>query len=214
MKKTNFLCFLAFGLLLFNTCDSDDGPSQDEIDSALFPTSSTVNFEPDVTLDVDAVLNLPAGSDISNLINLGQPAGQSAAEFESVVRLQDVVILGQPTGIAQDDVLLYSFDFDIILDNGDRLTPQQQIDIYDSVVITTENIDDVVGQQNIVVDFRPSDGAPLINFIGLTPSFADQNSDLNFKYDIECWILRNDVLNGPYIIDPKIRIKSLNFSGN
>ena len=212
MKSLKYILLSVLCCTVYN-CNDDD-PTQDELDRLLFPTENPVNFSVDPIIQIDAILALPPGSDISTLIDFGQGPSVSAAEFESVVRLEDIVIFGQPSGLQNDDALFYDLDFNIILDNDEVLTPNDQIIQFGTRVVNTVNIDAIVGGQNIETESIPVSGEPILSQIGISAFVEDETEDLIFKYDMECWIRRNDVLNGPYIIDPKIRVKSRDFSDN
>jgi hypothetical protein len=180
---------LGFCLLVIFTisCNSDDDNNN--------TIPQGVNIEPNITIDLAAILALPANSDITDLVNFGQPAGVSTADYQVELGLNDRLTLGQPQGLPAGDLFLYDF-FDFF-DEFEEPVDESTVDLYlESVVPSGEP-----------VNYYDLDEIPLVI---IRARDAQEDSDLDWKYDIYCNIISNDITFGPYRIDPKIRIKSRN----
>jgi hypothetical protein len=181
------LTLIAF-TLIFMSCKSDDDKSVE---------STPIDIIPDINIDIDKVIALPANSDITALVDfLGIPAADYLAELNE----NDNLILAVPQNLQAGDRLMYSrFDFFF---PGD-IVPIDFADLaeYLDLSFPTDT------------EFLPNPDIPGTNVSSkyqFKAVMAMDVIDIDFKYDIECYIVRNDVFFGPYTIDPKIRIKSNN----
>lgn len=146
------------------------------------------NDSPVLTFDVNAVIARANNSDITNLVMLN---GQNAAIYTSVIEVGNTIRLGRPEGLSASDQFFYEELF-LYLDNNGELT-----EVY---------FDDMSGISN--------DGNLQINLSAenfkITAINTEDTTDTNYKYEMKVSLRIGGVNYGPYIIDPKIRIKSLN----
>lgn len=190
MMKNFKLLFIAILAITFISCDSDDD------------SNTLTNDTPTVSFDVDAVIALPAFSDITSLVTVnGQPAADYLSELEVGARL----ILERPDGLLVSDILLY--DFLVVFD-----TEGIEIGFDNNLLSSDSNL------SLIVPDGEPSDyygangfpdfetGVPTI----IIEAVDNDQTDVDYKYEFDITIERGGTVFGPYTIDPKIRIKSLN----
>ncbi len=178
--KFSKLSFILVLLVVF-ACKSDD-------DSSSGPETVT----PNITIDVDAIIALAANSDITDLVNFGQPVGVSSADYTAELNENDTFRLGVPGGLqAGDQLLYYEFDFG----PADSI-----IDLY----LEALNCIDEFGEPD------PTCQSDFVQSIDIRAFNAEDEEDLEWKYDIICYVKRGDDYFGPYIIDPKIKIKSRN----
>ncbi len=194
------LFLLLLSVVLITACNSDDDGNNGEI-----------IVEQNFSADVDAIIALPPGSDISFLVNFGQPAGQSAAEAETEVELNNTLEIGRPTGLQNDDIFVYN---DIVFrdENGEIIPPTG----LDGLIIDGK-LEFVVPQ--VILDVLPNTTATVYysaNYTDFALKVIDAEDDIDtiLKYDIECSIERGGQVFGPYFIDPKIRVKSRGTSSN
>lgn len=185
MKISKLILLTIFSLSLF-TCSSDDSDDDNQTVTKVIPDTSIE--------DVDAILALPPDSDITNLISFGQPNGVSTADHESVVEKNDRFVLDKPEGLLPTDVFVYQNIY--FYDELDTEVPfEDGMDQYLKLVIPS-------GESNSYYDNNPTK-------VIFKTIYVD-DYDLNVKYDIECTITRDGTVYGPYIIDPKLRIKGSN----
>jgi len=197
-----FLLFI-FGLsIIVVACDSDDDNQELEFEST--------NLTPTITADFDAIINLipvgpidlnnPLDIDITDFISFGQPSNISTRNYVSVVDELETITLGQPTGLTAGDIMWYS-----------------RVDYFDANTGADINssIDDIFVQfiapsSADIIDDPYAMGFSIIDEIDLLILAADEEQDVNTKYDIQVLIERAGTIYGYFTIDPKIRIKSLN----
>jgi hypothetical protein len=178
---------LVFVLAILGSCSSDDDAN----------TGQTVS--PNFTSDIDAIIALPSGSDISTLVDFGQGIGNSAADFTSEVSLNDTFELKPPTGLASTDEFFYVDIFFTDEFGG-------EIEAIDLIVggrleaVLPEGITGISAE-----DYYLQDNIPLI---ALKVIDVDDNDDITWKYSFECEIIRNGVEYGPYFVDPRLKLKS------
>ncbi|WP_431134074.1 hypothetical protein [Psychroserpens mesophilus] len=193
MKISKFILLVVLSITIFS-CGSDD----DDNDSQ---EPQNVNINPTITINTDAVIALPPDSDITGLVDFGQPNGVSTSDYLVELTLNDLFTLKRPEGLLPGDVFLI-FD----------------IEFYDELDGLVDYEDDVEPFLGLVIpDGQPSDyytsteatneGVPVVIF---RADNALDNNDLDWKYNIICYITRDGTEYGPYIIDPKIKIKSTN----
>ncbi|MDT0558835.1 hypothetical protein RM697_09255 [Ichthyenterobacterium sp. W332] len=184
---------LLFTVLLF-TCSSDDDGGD----------NAPVVITPTISVDVNVVLALPDGSDITNLVNFGQPIGVSSADWEVELEIGDILTLGQPTGFASGDVLFYDVIvfFDDVGEEVDEVTLAEYLDFINCVKddgTPDPECDDTLSALEYYTTFS------------MTSVDAEDDFDINYKYSMEVYIAREgETDRGPFIIDPKIKIKSRN----
>ncbi|MBT8288531.1 MAG: hypothetical protein HKN00_06610 [Flavobacteriaceae bacterium] len=193
MKNSKLILVLV--LILALSCKNDD-------DSPRTP----ITISPEITIDIGAIIDIaPAVPDFDNpvnitaLVNFGQPVGVSSADYLVEMRLNDTFTLDIPSnGLGPNDKLWY--DYEIWYDEFDE--PLNLLTVY-------TYIDDTYPSDAVLIDhpdFPPGvvGLSDRIRFINI----AADDSDLNWKYDIICFIESDGVFYGPYVIDPKIKIKS------
>jgi len=189
--KTLKPLLLLFTALLF-TCSSDDDSSGNQI------TTTT----PTITIDINAILALADGADITNLISFGQPAGVSSADWEVELRVGDILSLGQPIGLAAGDELLYDFVefFDSDFEPVDESVVFQYLEFINCVKddgTPDPECDDTLSAMEYYTTFSMRS----IN--------AEDTFDIDYKYGMEVFIRRDgEADRGPFYIDPKIKIKA------
>ncbi|MDT0558834.1 hypothetical protein RM697_09250 [Ichthyenterobacterium sp. W332] len=175
-------------LLLF-TCSSDDDGN------------SIITILPNITLDINAINALPDGSDITDLVNFGQPLGVSTRDWEVELEEGGVLRFEQPGGLDSDNVLFYS-RVDYFDPTGTTPAPEAE-DVISFIVP-----DDAMQVED--PNF-PGTGFNVYDKIELVAINADDDNDLDYKYDIRVMIQVNgDLLPNYYFIDPKIKIKARN----
>lgn len=190
MKISKFILLTIFSLSLF-TCGSDDDSADETIELTIVAPSASI-------ANVDAILALPADSDITDLVSFGQASGVSSADVLSVLELNNQFVLQRPAGLLPSDEFIYS-DIYFYDELDEQIEFVGGIDQYLELVIP-------IGETADYYEFYPT--TAILQVID-----ADSDFDLNWKYDIVCYIIRDDVEYGPFIIDPKMRIKSRNSTG-
>ncbi|RNC86235.1 MAG: hypothetical protein ED556_08020 [Winogradskyella sp.] len=184
MKNIRLLLLLVTALT-FTACPDDDI-------LALFNDLPSVNF------DVATVIALPSGADITNLVTFG---GVNAADYRSDLSLNETVTVSRPDGLLPTDGFLYVTA--VIFDDQDVEVEFDEV----TNISSDGNLELVVPDGEPADYYDNPDGVP--SFI-LRAIDADQAVDIDYKYLVEVTIERNDIIFGPYTIDPKIRIKSVN----
>ena len=189
MKKTKIITLLVISLLFVN-CITNNEKEED---------LTIVNDEPEITFNVDAVIALAADSDITELVTFnGEPAGTYTSELQ----LEETLTVGKPTFGNPNDQLKY---VDVTLfKNGEEV----------ELNFETQTSED--GNLKLVIP----DGKPFnyylnpdnVDIIAFQAVNAEEDADIDYKYDLEVMIIRDNVEYGPYIIDPKIKIRALSFS--
>ncbi|WP_456442216.1 hypothetical protein [Psychroserpens sp.] len=184
MRISKFILLAMFSLSLF-TCGSDDDSIDDTLELTIITPSPSI-------ANVDAILALPADSDITDLVSFGQATGVSTADVLSVLELNDQFVLQRPAGLLPDDIFIYENIY--FYDEIDELIEfEGEIDQYLELIIP-------IGETADYYELSPT--TVILQVID-----ADIDFDLNWKYDIECYIERGGVSYGPFIIDPKMRVK-------
>ena len=185
MKHLKSFFVISLVLIAF-ACSSDD-------------SSSTVVDSPAVTIDIASVIALPPGSDITSLVSFN---GQNAGTYISELDLGTSLRVGRPDGLVADVEFVYT-SFEIFLDSGTELIP---LDIDETTFTTSDG-----NLQFVIPEGQPSTYFEQESIEVFEIRAIDNDvMDINYKYNIEVFITRNDVESGPYIIDPKIRVKSVN----
>ena len=180
------LLFLALSLVFIACGDDDEEVISQQIDVP-------EDIIPNITIDIDAIVALPANADITNLVNFGQPAGQSSADYLMPFSNNDTFTLGVPTGLLSGDTLRYT-DITFFDENNVVVDFEGGVDQYLELVVPPGE----------ATDYYDADELPLVIF----KNFNGETTDIDFKYDLECIITRGGIDYGPYIIDPKFKIKS------
>ena len=186
--KSSKLALIAL-VTLFFACSGDDNNNSGPIE--LIPTV-TANFNAIFALPVPD----PAGDpvDITDLVNFGQAAGVSSRDWTVDLAQGDKVTLEQPTGLQAGDVLLY---YDVLFEN------EAAAELYLEVI---DCIEDPTGALFPTCDI---DGDYVTEFA--IRAFDASTTDIELKYDIICYVRRTgEADRGPFLIDPKIKIKSGN----
>lgn len=192
MKFSKPLLIL-FALVLFSCGNDDDG------NPIIIPIGEDVM--PSSTIDVEAVLALPAGSDITGLVTFGDDPSVNASDYQSEVGLSDTFILDMPQGLAPGDEFLYSNVFFLNQANEDIESDPDTLIVGGYLqAVLPEGVTGITAQDYYSQMFFPSIAFRVID--------AEDFTDVNWKYDIECYIRRGVDEFGPYYIDPKLRIKS------
>lgn len=179
--------FLVFTLICFAfSCSSDD-------------SSSTVVDSPAVTLDITSVVALPPGSDITNLVSFN---GQNAGTYTSELDLGKSLRVGRPDGLQSGVEFVYT-SFVIFLDTGTELI---ELEIDETTFTSSDgNLQFVIPEGQPSTYFEQEE----VEVFEIR-AINNDVTDIDYKYNIEVYITRNDIEFGPYLIDPKIRVKSLN----
>ncbi|MGJ8743144.1 hypothetical protein [Polaribacter sp.] len=184
MKTTNLLYVFLISTILLSCSSSNDDSEQGASDV------------PSVTFDVDEVIALTAGTDISNLVSFN---GEPAATYTTELNVNSTLTVGRPDGLLATDELEY---YDVVVKNSSG-------DIVDFDEVTNISNDGFL--KLVIPDGKPSDyynGNEPVDIFEIQAINADEQSDIEYKYDLEIYIIRNNVIYGPYIIDPKIRIRA------
>ena len=126
---------------------------------------------------------MPVGSEVSSAVNFGQPSNVPNSEYTTVARIGDA----------------------ILWELGSNANATDQIEF--------DRIDFVSGDTIIQDLFELVGGLPvdLNNLSGGTVKLAIAGvftSELEAKYDLWFYAVRDGVESGPYYIDPKIQIKN------
>lgn len=185
------LTLIAF-TLIFMSCESDDESSD---------TSDPIQHIPNITIDVDAVIALPADADITHLVSFGQPENVSTADFLIELNQNDSFTLGIPEGLGPNDTFYYR---DLkYFNNLDVELPFDEVQ--ELFAFTVPEDGDLIPNPDI--DHPDTDIFKICTYesIGVASPI-----DVDLKYDVNIYIKRNDDYFGPYKIDPKIRIRSAN----
>ncbi|RZN83513.1 MAG: hypothetical protein EVB11_04885 [Winogradskyella sp.] len=194
MKLKNCFLLAALSIFLLN-CNSDDDSN----------TSSDIT--PNVTIDINGILALPAGSDITSLVTF---EGANPFDYLAELEVGQSLRLTQPSGLASGEALLYSrlfFFEENLLDPGVFDIQIDTADVYGAY------LNKFIAPPGSVEAFEnPNDfNRNISTFLDLTVFDAMDNDDIDYKYDIEVAIREADgSVSDYYYIDPKIRIKSRN----
>lgn len=156
------------------------------------------NEVPKVSFDVATAIALQSGSDITNLVTFnGEPAGT----FTTELTVDSKLTVGRPEGLAETDELEYTY---ITLFNSDG----EEVEVNPDTQTTIDGNLKFVVPDGKSLDYYVN--AEKIDVFEIQAINADANVDLDYKYDLEVYITRDGTRYGPYIIDPKIKIRSLN----
>lgn len=191
MKITKTL-ILIFTVVLFSCGNDDDG------NRVVLPIGE--NIRPSSIIDVEAVLARAAGSDITDLITFGDDSNVPAYDYTSEVNLYDTFTLGSPQGLATGDEFLYS---DVLFLNQF----DEEVEVSETDYIVGGYIQAVLPEGVTGISVDDYYGQMFIPTIAFDVIYAEEFVDVNWKYDIECYIRRGGDEFGPYYIDPKLRIK-------
>ncbi|WP_033958531.1 hypothetical protein [Psychroserpens jangbogonensis] len=187
MKISKFI-FLAILTITIASCGSDDDSGSGTPDQIVITPSVSIG-------DIDGILALPPGTDITDLISFGQPNGVSTADQESVLELGERFVLARPAGLLSTDIFIYDAIYFF-----DELDEEIDYDLFISQYLTL-----VIPSGESASYYEEAPTTVLLNVDDVEDEF-----DLNWKYDIECYIVRESVEYGPFIIDPKLRLKGRN----
>lgn len=190
MKYLKYIPFV-LGLLMLS-CDEDDNEEVQQIIEERLP----IDILSSISVDIDDIVALPIGSDITNLVDFGQPAGVSAADYTVELEVDDTFTLSPPSGLGTGDSFLYSAFF-FLDENGDPFDETQFLS------------SDFPEDTQFIADPEDPD-FEVFDRIRFTAIDAEDENDRLLKYDIEIFIFRettNEFI-GPYFVDPKIQIKS------
>jgi len=194
MKLFKNLSLLALFLTLSSCGDDDSQPIE--------------TFEPALTIDVNAIVARPAGSDITDLVDFGQGPGIPASEYFVALDVNDRLQLRQPQSLPNDVTLWYSrVDF---FEEDPVNLGQFTIPVIEQDVIGVWLNFDFPSTANFIDDpLLPPGSGEIFTEFDLFAINADVN-DIDYKYDIRVVVEQNGSFFGYYTIDPKIRVKSLN----
>ncbi|MFK7781696.1 hypothetical protein [Psychroserpens sp.] len=202
MKLSKFIFLTFLSITLFN-CGSDD--SSDDGDDTPQPQV----IVPTITLDVaEAILRTP-GSDITDLVDFGQPNGVDTSEYLVELSIGDIYNPGQPQNLATGEMLYYS-NYTYFEENPlDPGVYDQFIDGEDLLGVYFNAVfpESTVSPATIEDPFSPTDD--VWESLGLEIIDADDD-DIDWKYDLEVLIVKDGTAYGYYTIDPKLRIKGRN----
>lgn len=182
MKISKCILLTILSLSLF-TCGSDDDSTEETPELTIITPSTSI-------ADVDAILALPANSDITDLVSFGQASGISTADHETILELNDIFRLERPEGLLPGDIFYYGGLYFSDLD-GEEIGEGFVSNFLERNIPSGEPLD--------YYDF------PVPNYI--YDVIGNSLNDLEWKYDIECFIIRDGTEYGPYWIDPKVRLK-------
>ncbi|RNC86233.1 MAG: hypothetical protein ED556_08010 [Winogradskyella sp.] len=198
MKFSKLLFVFAICFILLSCNDDDDNTQNSNI------------ITPNITLDLNGVLSRPAGADITDLINFGQPNGVSAGDYLVELNVGTRLRLEQPSGLAAGQSLLYSRIFFFEENPSDPGVFDVQVDTLDVYDVWLDRLRAAPGDPEAAVN--PNDfGRSISEFFELIAIDAPDSDDIDYKYEIEIALrLPNGSISDYYYIDPKIRIKSLN----
>lgn len=188
MKKLkNLLVLFTFTFILFN-CSTAEEAVLKEIET------------PSVVFNVDNVIALPAGTDITNQVTFD---GQPAATFTTELEINDQLKIEKPGGIPAADSLVYVGG--TVYDSTGEIVEFEPFNLKGDAVSTDGNLYLIVptGEPINYYEDISGGGVPIIIFEPAN-QFAE---DIEYKYDLEIMITRAGVEYGPYKIDPKIKIK-------
>lgn len=177
MKTSNVLLLLCF--LIAVSCGKDDTND----DNPPQPEEVMVNL----TVDIDGLANLPDGSEASDFVNFGQAAGVPNSEFTSSGSVNDMITWDDLS--VGNDVILYDY---IEFIGGDSALVNNPEAYFEDL-----SVDSGVLNPDEEILFSEAK-LKIIN--------ADPNVNLEVKYNLWFWLERDGNLQGPYYIDPKIRI--------
>ena len=199
MKKPIYLLLV---LSLF--CIACDFGNDDEPQDPPFETT----ILPEITVDINEVLNRPAGSDITDLVDFDQPSGVSTSDYTIELQFGQRIIFDQPTsGLGLNQGILYSrlsFFEENPSDPGVFNVPVDTLDLYGSLFEKTV-ADPSSGNS---VEFPGDDNRSLSSFLNLEVIGQDNTEELEYKYTIEIAILDDETVEGYYTIDPKLIIRA------
>ncbi|ARV08542.1 hypothetical protein BTO05_02380 [Winogradskyella sp. PC-19] len=184
MKNLKFLFIFILAISISSCGDDDSVQLQDDT--------------PAVSFDVDAIIALPAFTDITSLVTFN---GVVSDNYTTELEVNERLFLGRPDGLLPTDIFIY--DFLVVFDeeineNG-----------FDNNLLSADsNLQLVVPNGEPTDYYNPSGsvdyGVPQIIILAVD----NDPTDIEYKYDLEVTIERGGVVFGPYTIDPKIRIKS------
>ncbi|WP_431157971.1 hypothetical protein [Winogradskyella poriferorum] len=199
MKKP---IYLLLGLALFCTaCDfgNDDEPQDPPVEATILP---------DITVNIDEVLNRSPGSDITDLVDFDQPSGVSTSDYTIELQFGQRIIFDQPTsGLGLNQGILYSrlsFFEESPTSPGVFDVPVDTLDLYGSLFEKTV-ADPGSGNS---VEFPGDNNRSLSSFLNLEVIGQDNTEELEYKYTIEIAILDDETVIGYYTIDPKLIIRA------
>ncbi len=200
MKRSNYTLIILSLWLTACSFGDDDGGNQE------LPFEVTII--PDITVQVDEVLNRPPGSDITDLVDFGQPSGVSSSDFTLEVQFGQRIIFDQPSsGLGLNQGILYSrlaFFEENPADPGVFDVPVDTLDIYGSLF--DKSVADP-GSGN-AVEFQGDNNRSLSSFLNLEVIGQDNTEELEYKYEIEVAIYDDETVVGYYVIDPKLIVKA------
>ena len=155
---------------------------------------------PSVVFNVDTVIALPAGTDITNQVTFD---GQPAASFTTELEINDQLKIEKPGGIPASDSLVYVGG--TVYDANGEVVEFEPFNLKGDGVSTDGNLYLIVPSGEPVNYYEDLSGGGIPTII-FEP--ANQGSaDIEYKYDLEIMITRNGTEYGPYKIDPKIKIR-------
>ncbi|MFY9242596.1 MAG: hypothetical protein WAO74_06180 [Polaribacter sp.] len=179
MKKLSILLFSA---ILFS-CSSSD--------------SETPLIEaPNITFDVNAAILLAPGSDITSLVTFN---GQPAATYTSTLELNSILSVGRPGGLLASDEFIY--DNVVFKDNNG-----EEVIIDENTLISSDGNLKITVPAGKPADYY--DGNYDIDVFNVQAIKTSSTGDIDYKYDLYVIIKRNGTEYGPFLIDPKIKIRS------
>lgn len=189
MENLRVLIVLSISLVFTNCLKN----IEKDVDATL------INDEPEITFNVDAVIAQQPDSDITDLVTFN---GEPADTYTSALKLQETLTVGKPNfGNPNDElryvnVRLFKNDIEIALNFETQTSEDGNL----KLVIPDGKPINYYFPENI-------DNVDIVSFKAVS---AEQNADIDYKYDLEVMIIRNLEEYGPYIIDPKIKIRSIN----
>ena len=183
MKKINLIYLFIVTTILVGCSSSDN--TQDLSDT------------PTVSFDVDAIIALTPGQDISSLVSFN---GQSAATYTSELELNGILNVGRPEGLLSTDEFEY---YDVLIKDIDN----NEIEFDETTYISEDGNLKFVVPNGKPSDYYINSDDYTIDVFEIQAINADAQSDIEYKYDLEVMITRNGTEYGPYIIDPKLRIR-------
>ncbi|MFD1061826.1 hypothetical protein ACFQ1Q_01110 [Winogradskyella litorisediminis] len=186
MKNFKIAFLMLFSVTLFN-CDSDDD-------------NNTNTDVPAVSFDVTSVIALAPNSDITNLVTFN---GQNAALYTTELSVGSTLRVGRPEGLGTNDIFTYDEVIVSFEDNGEII----EINFDENTFISSDGF-----LQYIIPAGQPSNYFDLDEITVFEIQAIDANAtvDIDYKYEMSVFIERDNITYGPYFIDPKIRVKSLN----
>lgn len=192
MKRLKKLSIVLFSVILFN-CGNDN----DALPVALDDT-------PTVSINIASAITLPPNSDITNLVTLN---GQVASDYISELEIGKKLTLAAP-GQAKSAFEVKYTGLEVFKDQGKDILVQFEPLINGDFLSIDGNLKLVLppGQFNLEYYGFSEDVPTLV----VEASDASTTSVLEYSYNLIVNIYEGATVYGPYIIDPKIRIKRRN----